>query len=1037
MKPITWLLPALGLHSLIFGAPDYLQDVKPLLASRCFDCHGALKQEAKLRVDTAQSMIDAEMIIPGKPDDSELIYRITTTEPEERMPPEHEGAMFLENEVNIIREWIANGAPVPEGEKPEADPQDHWAYQKIKRPPLPKDGSDQNPVDAFIHSKHRDMGLNPQPPAEPKILLRRLYLDLIGLPPTTEQLLTNASYEDTVDQLLASPHYGERWGRHWMDVWRYSDWYGLGGMLRHSQKHLWHWRDWIINSLNKDKGYDRMIQEMLAGDELDPQSREAVTGTGYLARSYYVFNRNTWLDATIEHSAKAFLGITMNCAKCHDHKYDPISQVDYYNYRSFFEPHHLRLDALPGETNFDKNGLPRAYDRDLNATTSLFQRGDPALPDDQKNIQPLVPKMFRGFAPEIQTVSLPPSSWAPGSRSYFQNDQIKLAESEILNARKELQEAESLNKAIPPEVKKDNLVNQKAESFTDGFEAERPELWKIVGGGWRYQGGNLVQLEPVMSDQFVHSLKVHPRDFELTMEFRTTGGKKWKSVGVCFDIDEEGKNGHVVYASAVDNAQKVQVAHRTNNRMTYPPQAQKRKQIQLDKNYVFTLQVKKDLLNVSLNHEHLISHRLPQRYKDGRIELLAFDAIAEFNEISVRELPADTKLKPPTSHSPNLVKVDPTELPKARLKAAQAKLKAIKARIAADKWMIRHSEIDINNEVISQSIVSQKEYLVAQAEVDLLTAKAGKKAAAEKNLANARKALEEDGGEHTPLRGSRMALVSNVDKEPEYSAIYEKQSTGRRLALAQWITSSENPLAARVAINHIWMRHFGTPLVKSSFDFGRRIPKPEHAELLDWLASELIASDWSMKKIHRIILTSETWKRTASNLHADPKTIKTDKNNQYYWRMNSRRMESQVIRDSLLHIAGKLDLKMGGPSINPSPDSTRRALYFLHSRDQQSKFLATFDDAEILACYERTESIVPQQALALSNAKLPIQISESLGKKGPKEDTAFISELFQKILCRMPTDEELHECLQFLNKMPKRDRLAHALLTHNDFLTIR
>jgi hypothetical protein len=645
--------------------------------------------------------------------------------------------------------------------------------------------------------------------------------------------------------------------------------------------------------------------------------------------------------------------------------------------------------------------------------------------------------MFREFAPEIQTVSLPPSSWAPGSRSYFQNDQIKLAESELVNARKELKQAKSAKNEKPTEVKKDNLVNQKGESFTDGFEAERSELWKIVGGGWRYQGGNLVQLEPVMSDQFVRSIKVHPRDFELTMEFRTTGGKKWKSVGVCFDIDEKGKNGHVVYASAVDSAQKVQVAHRTNNRMTYPPQAQKRKEIQLDTNYVFKLQVRKDLLNVSLNSEHLISHQLPQRYKEGHIELLAFDAIAEFNKISVRELPSDTKLQPPTSLSPNLAKFDPTELPKAKLKAAQAKVKSIKARIAADKWMIKHSDIDISNEVIADSILTHKEYLVAQAEVDLLTAKAGKKAAAEKKLANTRKALEQDGGEHTPLRGSRMALVSNVDKEPEYSAIYEKQSTGRRLALAKWITSSENPLAARVAINHIWMRHFGAPLVKSSFDFGRRIPKPEHAQLLDWLASELITSGWKMKKIHRIILTSETWKRSASNLHADPKTIKMDKKNQYYWRMNSRRMESQVVRDSLLHIAGKLDLKMGGPSINPSPDSSRRALYFLHSRDQQSKFLATFDDAEILACYERTESIVPQQALALSNGKVPMQISEKLGTMGPKENKPYIKELFQKILCRLPTDEELQECLLFLNKMPKRSRLAHALLSHNDFLTIR
>ncbi len=247
----------------------------------------------------------------------------------------------------------------------------------------------------------------------------------------------------------------------------------------------------------------------------------------------------------------------------------------------------------------------------------------------------------------------------------------------------------------------------------------------------------------------------------------------------------------------------------------------------------------------------------------------------------------------------------------------------------------------------------------------------------------------------------------------------------------------KNPLTARVAINHIWMRHFGTPLVKSSFDFGRRIPKPEHAQLLDWLASELMASNWSMKKIHRIILTSETWKRSASNLNADPATIQTDKNNRYYWRMNSRRMESQVVRDSLLHIGGELDLRMGGPSINPSPDSKRRALYFLHSRDQQSKFLATFDDAEILACYERTESIVPQQALALSNGKVPLQMSEKLGAIGPKEDTPYISEIFEKILCRLPTDEELKECLTFLEKVPNRARLAHALLTHNDFLTIR
>ena len=1025
------------LSKVVWCAPDYLKEVKPLFASRCFDCHGALKQEAKLRVDTAQAMIDMEMIIPGEPDDSELIYRITTDEPEERMPPEHEGAMFIESEVEIIRAWIANGAQSPKDEQPELDPKDHWSYQKIQRPALPFGSEENNPIDAFIGAKHKELGLITQPPADPKLVLRRLYLDLIGLPPTSEQLNTTAKYEEVVDQLLASPQHGERWGRHWMDIWRYSDWYGLGGMLRHSQKHLWHWRDWIVRSLNQDKGYDRMIMEMLAGDELDPANEDAVTGTGYLARSYYVFNRDTWLDATIEHSAKAFLGITMNCAKCHDHKYDPISQVDYYNYRSFFEPHHLRLDALPGETNFDKNALPRAYDRDLNAKTYLFKRGDPALTDDKKEIRPLVPKMFRKFAPEVQPVSLPVSSWAPGSRSYFQNDQIRLAESELVNARKELKQAKSAKNEKPTEVKKENLVNQKAESFNDGFENEKPELWKIVGGGWRYQGGNLVQLEPVMSDQFVRSLKVHPRDFELSMEFRTTGGKKWKSVGVCFDIDEKGKNGHVVYASAVDSAQKVQVAHRTNNRMTYPLQAQKRKQIQLDTNYVFKLQVRKNLLNVYLNNEHLISHQLPQRYNEGHIELLAFDAIAEFNEISIKELSPDIKLIPALTGSVKVANIDPLELPLAKVDAATARLKSLRARIAADRSSFSSMESNTSQEVIDHSIHSYKEYQLSRAKVELLSAKAAQKQAAEKKLEDAKKALKEKGGKHHPLRGSRMALVSNVDKEPNYSAIYNRKSSGRRLALSKWITSPENPLTARVAVNHIWMRHFGTPLVKSSFDFGRRIPKPEHIDLLDYLASELIESRWSMKKLHRIIVTSKAWRRSVSNLGADTKTRNFDKTNDYYWRMNSRRMESQVVRDSLLHLTGELDLTIGGPSIEPSPDVRRRALYFLHSRDKQSKFLATFDDAEILSCYERTESIVPQQALALSNAKVPLKVSEILGKRGPKDNESYIRQVFSDILCRPPTDEELQECLGFLKDIPKRSRLVHALLTHNDFLTIR
>jgi hypothetical protein len=209
---------------------------------------------------------------------------------------------------------------------------DHWAFRPIVRPAVPAVGDAgwvRNPVDAFLAQQHQQHGLRPQAEAERVILLRRLYLDLIGIPPTADEIgfetdQSPAWYQHTVDRLLDDPRHGERWARHWMDIWRYSDWWGLGQQLRNSQKHIWHWRDWIIESLNDDTPYDEMVRLMLAADELHPSSLDKLRATGYLARNYFLFNRNQWLEETVEHVGKGFLGLTVNCAKCHTHKYDPI-----------------------------------------------------------------------------------------------------------------------------------------------------------------------------------------------------------------------------------------------------------------------------------------------------------------------------------------------------------------------------------------------------------------------------------------------------------------------------------------------------------------------------------------------------------------------------------------------------------------------------------------------------------------------------------------------------------------------------------------
>ncbi len=244
-----------------------------------------------------------------------------------------------------------------------------------------------------------------------------------------------------VDHLLASKDYGERWGRHWMDVWRYSDWWGLGAEVRNSQKHIWHWRDWIFESLNADKGYDQMLREMLAADELYPTDTDRLRATGFLARSYFKFNRNTWLEEVVEHTSKAFLGLTMNCAKCHDHKYDPLAQQDFYRFRAFFEPYQVRTDMVPGETDYEKDGVPRAFDCNLDTPTYLFIRGDERQPRKGKPIAPGLPDILLSGRLDIHAVKLPPEAHLTGLRAVAVQNHSHVAQRQVVAARLALDQA--------------------------------------------------------------------------------------------------------------------------------------------------------------------------------------------------------------------------------------------------------------------------------------------------------------------------------------------------------------------------------------------------------------------------------------------------------------------------------------------------------------------------------------------------------------------------------------------------------------------
>jgi hypothetical protein len=680
---------------------DYARDIKPILSEHCYGCHGSSRHRAGLRLDTVAAIRKgadgAPVIVPGDSAKSVLIAAVSGADGAPQMPPSSQA--LSAPQINLLRRWIDEGAVGTKNEEGTTTPRTHWAFRAPVRPEVPKVPNSEwirNPLDAFVAAAHAKRGLKASPPLDKGLLLRRVYLDLIGLPPTRSELCafladhSDGAYERVVDRLLDSPRYGERWARHWMDVWRYSDADGRKSMKQvwWSHNDIWHWRDWIIASLNHDKGYDRMVLEMLAGDELSPRDTEAAAGTGFLARSRVTLNRNLWLSNTVEHTAKAFLGLTMNCARCHDHKFDPLSQREYYSFRAIFEPHDIRGEGHPGkaDTNF-----ACVFDAHPEAHTHLFIRGDENRPDTQTRITPGIP-------------------------------------------------------------------------------------------------------ETLASKEFV---------------------------------------------------------------------------------------------------------------------------------------------------------IRPVALP---------------------------------------------------------------------------------GG---------------------------KCSTGRRLALAGWLVGKSNPLTARVAVNHVWLRHFGKGLVDNPYDFGLRAKAPSQPELLDWLAVEFQARGWSLKWLHRLIVTSNTYRMDSAQQHAAPENLAVDADNRYLWRMNPRRMEAEVVRDSLLQLAGELDLATGGPSLPLDTDdkARRRSLYYRYSREDKLPMLVIFDGASVEECYQRPESVVPQQALALLNSEFvnrraraitikacnssgDASLPDSDGQECPSHDE-FIRAAFEHVLCRPPTAREFAECRQFLDEAGAEDRFIHVLVNHNDFVTIR
>ncbi len=1195
-------------------ASDYTQDVRPILKERCFSCHGALKQEAGLRLDTVAGMLTGgdtgAAISKADPGASHLIQRITSTEDGVQMPPE--GKRLTDEQIQAIRSWIQSGAAAPAGEQPEQDPKQHWAFRRPVRPNLPVAGAEAlHPIDMLIAPQREALGIAPFPVADKATLLRRLYLDLTGLPPSAVDVKNYLAdehpkaWDHLVDRLLQSPQYGERWGRHWMDVWRYSDWYGRRSVpdVMNSYPMIWRWRDWIVRSMNEDKPYDRMIVEMLAADELLPEDDQNIVATGYIVRSWFKWNYETWKKDLVEHTGKAFLGLTLNCSQCHDHKYDPIAQEEYFRFRAFFEPLELRHDRVPGEADpgpFKKyiygqpygpitTGMVRVFDEQLDAETYMFSKGDARLRiEGRPPVTPAAPAVLGGDTLQPVKIVLPLTTAYPGIKPARLAEERTARQSALTSAENELTQARAALASQPAaateELKaaEESLLAAQAAAIRDLQAGTSETSASLLQGsqslvldaktGRRSVSNALSGLDALPENGVVRYLVQVVADGHTNLQLAldiaqgATGGfvafengtirtyqpggfsefvagrydlsKGQNRFQVSMQLDLAQNQFLLTVTSLTDNAELVSGVPGALNGWKPLPNGKRGLFIDCRPG---TEAIYDDLAFFTPDGLSLLAFSFePPEYADGddvtksggwtntgfsmapatSIVTSAISGVPAVRQATERLRAARSALNAP------LLAVRAAEL---KVAAVMAEQKSLEQRILADATRYstgllqedRGSEPAVK-ELIHSACRMEREAALATAQAGVAAAEAAV-AAAENKLAAARIPAEASAvaaataelqaaqQQLTAAAGAVNAATADMAKElgeyASFSPRYPQVTTGRRAALAGWIASKDNPLTARVAANHVWLRHFGKAIVESTHDFGRNGSRPSHPELLDFLACELMDSGWSLKHLHRLIVTSQTYQlasavpQTAISERALQSAAQAvDADNRTYWKFPASRMQAEVVRDSLLVVSEELDGTMGGHEIDHRQGLTsrRRSLYFAYHGEEKMEFLELFDAANPLDCYKRSTSVQPQQALALTNSELTRTLSRQLAKKlwarvsaepvvsepvvaesvssviserptdlsggiNTPETQAFrYTELaFLQVLNRMPQDAELKASLEFLEQQASRlspsasgtasetaastvdpnerarENLIHALMNHNDFVTIR
>jgi hypothetical protein len=969
---------------------EFNRDIRPILADKCYTCHGPDSgKKLPLRLDS-EAAAKADLgggrhgVVDGHPEQSELVQRITAEKAAIRMPPAYSGLKLSPTEIETLRQWIAEGAPW----------QKHWSLIPPRRPDLPAVSDKRwpaNAIDYFILARLDREGLKPAPEAPKETLIRRVSLDLTGIPPTpaeVEAFLADTSpgaYEKVVDRLLRSPRYGERMAARWLDAARYAD---TNGYQYDGERVMWRWRDWVINAFNRNQPFNQFALEQIAGDLLPNATREQVIATG--------FNRNhrantedgivpeeyavEYVADRVDTTSTVFLGTTFGCARCHNHKYDPFTQKEYYQLFAYFN-------------NVPELGRAYKYGNSppmVEAPTKAQQKQMAELDGKIAELRGALDRQSKSLATEEVRweKSAPETYWGPSP---------------------------ALDRSIVFDSL-DGLGAHGSVSLQDGR----------TGKAASFDGKSWIDVPKVgafdIEDRWTLSAWIQPgQDSDGSILSRMVDNPKGKGYGIHLD---HGKLHVSLTSNWADDAIRVETERSVTPGVWH---------------------------HIAVTYTGSRMAEGLRGYVDGKLEpvkVLLDTLYRPFNNAG-KELPEPLRIGTGWGAGRRFrgligeVRVYHRVLNADELGAmalgesvAQIASKPVKERSAAEKFAARSTFLETGAPEDVRRITASLQSLLLDRE------------ALERTFPTVMVMAER------PARRDTFLLIRGAyDKpgekvEPGVPAVLPPLPQGapnNRLGFAKWVADPANPLMARVTMNRFWQTYFGTGIVKTVEDFGVQGEWPSHPELLDWLATEFVRTGWDVKQMQKLIVMSAAYRQSS---RVTPELLQRDPENRLLARGPRMRLAAEEVRDQALAAAGLLAEKIGGPSVRPyqpaglwrevtmqgldykqdhGEDLYRRSLYTFWKRTSAPPAMMNFDAAGRESCVVREiRTNTPLQALNLMNDVTFLEAARFIGqrmlKEGGADDTARLSYGFRLVLARAPSAKETEILIDSLRF--HRDRFA-------------